>query len=59
MAIVVVHHMRKSQGPEGEKRVPGRESFIGSSHLVNAAAAVLILWQNDESAKPRRATARR
>jgi RecA-family ATPase len=48
MAIVVVHHMRKPQGPEGEKKVPGRESFIGSSHLVNAAAGVLILWQDAE-----------
>ena len=53
MAIVVVHHMRKPQGPEGEKKVPGRESFIGSSHLVNAAAGVLILWQNAEKAAAR------
>jgi hypothetical protein len=53
MAIVVVHHMRKPQGPEGEKRVPGRESFIGSSHLVNAAAGVLILWQDAEKAAAR------
>ncbi len=53
MAIVVVHHMRKPQGPEGEKKVPGREAFIGSSHLVNAAAGVLILWQNAEKAAAR------
>ena len=53
MAIVVVHHMRKPQGPDGEKKVPGRESFIGSSHLVNAAAGVLILWQNAEKAAAR------
>ena len=53
MAIVVVHHMRKPQGPEGERKVPGRESFIGSSHLVNAAAGVLILWQNAEKAAAR------
>ena len=53
IAIVVVHHMRKPQGPEGERRVPGRESFIGSSHLVNAAAGVLILWQDAEKAGAR------
>jgi hypothetical protein len=53
MAIVVVHHMRKPQGPEGERKVPGREAFIGSSHLVNAAAGVLILWQNAEKAAAR------
>lgn len=46
IAIVVVHHMRKPQGPEGEARVPGRESFIGSSHLVNASAGVLICWMD-------------
>ena len=46
IAIVVVHHMRKPQGPEGEARVPGRESFIGSSHLVNASSGVLICWMN-------------
>ena len=45
--------MRKPQGPEGEKKVPGRESFIGSSHLVNAAAGVLILWQDAEKAAAR------
>lgn len=53
MAIVVVHHMRKPQGPDGERRIPGRESFIGSSHLVNAAAGVLILWQDAEKAASR------
>ena len=46
IAIVVVHHVRKSQGTEGEKRVPNKHDFIGSSHLTNAAAAVLILWEN-------------
>jgi len=46
IGIMVVHHMRKSQGPEGEKRVPNKHDFIGSSHLTNAAAAVLILWEN-------------
>lgn len=53
IAIVVVHHMRKGQGPEGEKRVPNKHDFIGSSHLTNAAAAVLILWQDKEKAAAR------
>ena len=46
IGIMVVHHMRKSAGPEGEKRMPNKHDFIGSSHLTNAAAAVLILWEN-------------
>jgi hypothetical protein len=45
---MVVHHMRKSQGPEGERRVPNKHDFIGSSHLTNAAAAVLILWEDKQ-----------
>lgn len=50
IAIVVVHHMRKPQGPEGEGKVPGRESFIGSSHLVNASSVILICWQDAKKA---------
>jgi hypothetical protein len=53
IAIVVVHHCRKPQGPEGEARVPGRESLIGSSHLVNASSLVLLAWMNVEKAEAR------
>ncbi len=53
IGIMVVHHMRKSQGPEGEKRVPNKHDFIGSSHLTNAAAAVLILWENKQKSAKR------
>jgi hypothetical protein len=50
IAIVVVHHMRKPQGPEGEGRVPTRDNFIGSSHLVNASSVILICWQDAKKA---------
>ena len=53
IAIVVVHHVRKSQGTEGEKRVPNKHDFLGSSHLTNAAAAVLILWHDKQKAQAR------
>ena len=53
IAILVVHHMRKSQGPEGEKRVPNKHDFIGSSHLTNAAAGVLILWEDKAKSSAR------
>ena len=39
IGIVVVHHMRKSQGRVA-RRVPNKHDFIGGSHLTNAAAAV-------------------
>ena len=50
MAVVVVHHCRKPGGPEGEAKPPAKESFIGSSHLVNAAAAVVVLHEDKKKA---------
>ena len=55
MAIVVVHHCRKPSGPEGEAKPPAKESFIGSSHLVNAAAAVVVLHEDKKKAMARNA----
>ena len=48
VCIVLVHHMRKSQGKEGEKIVPGKADFIGSSHMINVASSVLIVWTDKE-----------
>ena len=53
MVVLVCHHMRKGQGPDSERRVPGKQDFIGSSHLVNASAACLILWQDKAKAAAR------
>ena len=53
LCVLVCHHMRKGQGPDSEKRVPGKQDFIGSSHLVNASAAALILWQDKAKAAAR------
>lgn len=55
MAVVVVHHARKPSGPDGESKPPGKESFIGSSHLVNAAAAVLVIHEDKKKAAAKRA----
>ena len=33
--------------------MPGRESLIGSSHLVNASSLVLLAWMNVEKAEAR------
>ena len=46
--IVLVHHMRKPHGGEGEKKVPTKHDFLGSSRIVNVASSVLILWVNKE-----------
>ena len=55
IAVVVVHHCRKPSGPEGEAKPPAKESFIGSSHLVNAAAAVVVLHEDKKKAMAKNA----
>lgn len=44
--IVLIHHMKKPMGDEGESKLPNRYSFIGSSHLVNVCASIVIIWAN-------------
>ena len=46
MAVIVVHHVRKSSGDKGERHIPNKADLLGSSHLVNAAASVLLLWKD-------------
>ena len=48
MTVVLVHHLRKPQGDGGEKRLPSKHDFIGSSHLVNVASSVLLCHRNVE-----------
>jgi hypothetical protein len=44
-AILLVHHLRKSpSGGLGERQKPDKSSFLGSTHLTGAAAAVCTLW---------------
>jgi len=50
VAVLMLHHMRKPQGPEGEAKIPGKYDFIGSSHLVNIAHSLLIGWHNKKKA---------
>lgn len=45
VAILLVHHLRKPpSGGLGEKQKPDKSSFLGSTHLTGAAAAVCTLW---------------
>ena len=46
MAVILVHHVRKASGDEGERHIPNKADLLGSSHLVNAAASVLLLWKD-------------
>lgn len=48
VAIVLVHHVRKPSGNDGEKYPPSKAAFIGSSHMVNAAWTCSMFWRNFE-----------
>lgn len=51
IAILVVHHMRKPVGADGEQRIPDKAGFIGSSFMVNVAHSVLVWWKDPEKAR--------
>lgn len=57
VCILLVHHVRKPMGDGGEKRVPGKYDFIGSSHLVNIASTILMIWHNKDKAYQKNAGA--
>ena len=53
VCVVICHHMRKPAGKEGEKNIPTKHDFIGSSHLVNVSSSVLIVHEDKEKTKKR------
>jgi len=53
ICVLLVHHVRKPQGEAGENRIPGKYDFIGSSHLANIAASILIVWHDKRKAAKR------
>ena len=48
MAVILVHHVRKASGDKGERHIPNKADLLGSSHLVNSAASVLLLWKDPD-----------
>lgn len=44
--VILVHHVRKPSGPQGEGAIPNKYDFIGSSHLANTATNILICWHD-------------
>ena len=47
VCIVLIHHFRKSQGRDGERKIGTKHDFIGSSHLVNVASSVIIVARQE------------
>jgi replicative DNA helicase len=54
VAILLVHHLRKAPaGGQGEKAKPDKASFLGSTHLSGASAAVCTLWADPDKREAR------
>jgi len=50
ICVLLVHHVRKPDR-DGEAKVPGKYDFIGSSHLANVAASIVIVWHDKRKAE--------
>lgn len=48
VAILLVHHVRKPSGKDGEKHLPDKADLLGSSHLVNATSTLIFVWHNKD-----------
>ena len=50
VCILLIHHVRKPEGHNGESKIPGKYDFIGSSHLANISSTIITIWHDKEKA---------
>jgi len=50
VCILLIHHVRKPDGQNGEAKIPGKYDFIGSSHLANISSTIITVWHDKEKA---------
>jgi len=48
--ILLIHHVRKPEGHNGEAKIPGKYDFIGTSHLANISSTIITIWHDKEKA---------
>ena len=53
VTILLVHHVRKPSGMEGEEKIPGKYDFLGSSMLVNICSTCMLVWHDKVQAEKR------
>ena len=53
VTVLLVHHVRKPSGMEGEEKIPGKYDFLGSSHLCNIASTIMLCWHDKTQAEKR------
>lgn len=53
ITILLIHHVRKPSGMEGEEKIPGKYDFLGSSMLVNICSTCMLVWHDKIQAEKR------
>ena len=55
ICILLIAHLRKPAGPDGEKKAPSKHDFLGSSNILNVASSAILIHQDKEKAYLRNA----
>lgn len=55
ICIVLVAHLRKPSGPDGERKPPSKHDFLGSSNILNVASSAILIHNNKEKMYARNA----
>jgi replicative DNA helicase len=50
VCVLLVAHMRKPSGGEGEMKTPNKFDFLGSSNILNVASSAILIHDNKEKA---------
>ena len=53
VCVLLVAHLRKPAGGEGEKKVPSKFDFLGSSNILNVSSSAVLIHDNKEKAYAR------
>ena len=55
ICIMLIAHLRKPSGPDGEKKPPSKHDFLGSSNILNVASSAILIHNDKEKAYARNA----
>ena len=53
VCVLLVAHLRKPAGGEGEKKVPSKFDFLGSSNILNVSSSAILIHDDKEKAYAR------
>lgn len=55
ICILLIAHLRKPAGAEGERKPPSKHDFLGSSNILNVASSAILIHQDKDKAYARNA----